>query len=531
MAPSDRALGDLRVLALLSKTARRPGKHFTFQPLQAAKSKWNWRFDIVCDPASTEAAEFINLAAPDGRLFLEPDMHPPVAPWESDEAYVAELNAKIAQAEVISGVPVGRIALAADSRLGRGFVAPVIHVPVMSEAPRSYEKNNEEPFRAVRRLFHWAEELLDSSSPDVIYSYEWALPWLYVTWLAAQRRGIPCIAIRRSKIKSGCFFFSADPLMLNVAASSRAAALQRSGDGPSEVARNWLREFRQEPQVLTHIQSKWNFKMKITWLLWHRNWARSFATNSFNVIARRKLLKELTVRRLLEFNRSALLANRQRRMLRSFSEAELSEMRYIYYPMHKETDLPLSFQAATWFDQRATVRLLASVMPHGYRLLVREHRRNVGLRPTAFYAELLKLPNVVLVDAYDLQFKYLRNASLVVTENGSSGWEGVIMGRKVLTLCRTFYDGVDVAAKLGSRDELARKVLDLVRAPDPDSEDVDRKIGLIIDAEFQTTFAEHDMSGALERLENTLFPLFESTGKSGDTGSASAIEPVSDQPR
>ncbi len=94
-----------------------------------------------------------------------------------------------------------------------------------------------------------------------------------------------------------------------------------------------------------------------------------------------------------------------------------------------------------------------------------------GLRPTAFYAELLKLPNVVLVDAYDSQFKYLRNASLVVTENGSSGWEGVIMGRKVLTLCRTFYDGVDVAAKLGSRDELARKVLDLVRAPDPDSED------------------------------------------------------------
>ena len=244
MVPSDRALADLRVLALLSKTARRPGKHFTFQPIQAAKSKWNWRFDIVCDPASTEAAEFINLAAPDGRLFLEPDMHPPVAPWESDEAYVAELNAKIAQAETVSGVPVGRIALAADSRLGRGFVAPVIDVAVTSESPRSYEKNNEEPFRAVRRLFHWAEQLLDSSSPDVIYSYEWALPWLYVTWFAAQRRGIPCIAIRRSKIQSGCFFFTADPLMLNVAASSKAAALEQSGAGPSEVARNWLREFR-----------------------------------------------------------------------------------------------------------------------------------------------------------------------------------------------------------------------------------------------------------------------------------------------
>ena len=89
----------------------------------------------------------------------------------------------------------------------------------------------------------------------------------------------------------------------------------------------------------------------------------AFARYSFNVVARRKLLKESTVRRLVEFNRRALVANSQRRFLRSFSAAELSEMKYIFYPMH----------AASWFDQRATIRLLASVMPHGCRLLVREH--------------------------------------------------------------------------------------------------------------------------------------------------------------
>ena len=507
MTASDHALDDLRVLALLSKTARRPKKHYIFHPLEAAKCKWNWHLDIVCDSASARAGAFTKLASPDGRHFVEPNMHPPVAPWESDEEYLATLDAKIAEAEIASGVPIGRIALAADSRLGRGFVAPVMNLPVTSEAPRSYEKNNEEPFRAIRRLFHWAEELLDLSSPDVVYSYEWALPWLFATWLAARRRGIPCITIRRSKILIGLCFFTADPSMFNLAAYSRSAALQQSGELPSKRARDWLRDFRDRPQVLTYIEAKWNFKKRVTWSSWHRTWAHSFARNSFNVLARRKLLKELTVRRLLEFNRRALLANRQRHFLRSFSALELSAMKYMFYPMHKETDLPLSYQAASWFDQRATIRLLASVMPHGYRLLVREHRRNVGLRPNSFYSELLKLPNVALVDAYDLQFKYIQNASLIVTENGSSGWEGMIMGRKVLTLSQTFYDGVDVAAKLTNRDDLARTILDLIRAPDPDQAEIDKKLGLIIDAEFQTTFVERDMASALEQLSEALSPL------------------------
>jgi hypothetical protein len=120
---------------------------------------------------------------------------------------------------------------------------------------------------------------------------------------------------------------------------------------------------------------------------------------------------------------------------------------------------------------------------------------------------LLKLPDVALVDAYDSQFKYIQNASLIVTENGSSGWEGMIMGRKVLTLSQTFYDGVDVAAKLTNRDDLARTILDLIRAPNPDQAEIDKKLGLIIDAEFQTTFVERDMASALQQLSDALSPL------------------------
>ncbi len=113
-------------------------------------------------------------------------------------------------------------------------------------------------------------------------------------------------------------------------------------------------------------------------------------------------------------------------------------MKYVYLPLHKDAEFAQTFQATTWHDQRNTVRVLASMLPAGYRLLVREHRMNSGFRPTRGYRELLNLPNVVLLDPHDSQFKYLRYADLVVTENGSSGWEGLVLGRRVLLLSRTF---------------------------------------------------------------------------------------------
>ena len=104
-----------------------------------------------------------------------------------------------------------------------------------------------------------------------------------------------------------------------------------------------------------------------------------------------------------------------------------------------------------------TIRLLASVLPFGYKLLVREHRLNLGRRRTQAYGELAQLPNVVLIDPFDSQFKYLKHASLVVTENGSSGWEGLLLQRRVLLLSdATFYQGCGQGVTVSDPDRLNR---------------------------------------------------------------------------
>ncbi len=191
-----------------------------------------------------------------------------------------------------------------------------------------------------------------------------------------------------------------------------------------------------------------------------------------------------------------------------FDAAELAQTQYVYFPLHKETDLPLNFQAAGWFDQRNTIRLLASVMPSGYRFLVREHRHNYGFRPTRYYRELAQLPNVTFIDAYNSQFKYLQNADLIVTENGSSGWEGLLLGRKVLTLAPTFYDGAGFAKRVEAPVQLGAAIMEALQAPAvTDQAAYDEGLGCMVDAEYETTFDANGREAALRQFANMLLPL------------------------
>jgi hypothetical protein len=114
---------------------------------------------------------------------------------------------------------------------------------------------------------------------------------------------------------------------------------------------------------------------------------------------------------------------------------------------------------------------------------------------------LSTIPNVTLLDPFDSQFKYLRHASLIVTENGSSGWEGLVLGRPVITLASTFYDGAGLGAKIGNPEKLNAAILDALTKPAiADAQAYDHALGCMVDAEFETTFPTNK-SGAPAALD------------------------------
>jgi len=492
-------LRNCHALALLPLSKKDQSRHLV-RVLEAAKQYWNWRVSVICEGLDGNA--FTRLTSGGGQVFPRPHLLK-VMPWEYDEARCASMEQRIGEAEIASGVPMGRVVMASAHNIGRAF-------NLSTRTLRAYPlvrlvlKDNKEPYRIARRLFHFADEVLAATKPDIVFAFDWATPLNFSVWMIANQRGIPCFALRHCKINADRGFLTPDRVMLNRAAIARGQAKRLAAAPVSDAAKKHVQVFRERPSTIRFIAIKWQSRMRRGFVRWHLITARVLVRQFIDRFrGQDQALQEPPLRRILRYYRTLFLTYWQQRYLRSFDEEELGKMKYIYFSLHKEAELAKTFQTTLWHDQRNTIRVLASMLPFGYRLLVREHRMNYGNRPTRSYRELLQLPNVIMLDPFDSQFKYLRHADLIVTENSSSGWEGLLMKRRVLMLAEAFYDGAGLAAKVRDPDLINRAILEcLSKPPVIDEEAHDHALGCMVDGELETTFPmnEEGMPEALNQL-------------------------------
>lgn len=461
-------------------------RSFFIPLLEAAKQLWNWQIDVFCDDG--DGSEYRELVGNAGKIFVMPDMEQPFA-WESDPQAVLETEERIRTAEIAARTPISRIPLASERNIGAAYVAPNWNVTATPLVQRIL-RDNTEASRIARRYFRYADDVLAESAPDLVLTYEWGKPFRFATWLAAARRGIPCVAVRRSKILSERSFCTTQPLLFNSLALEKARERGSANAAVSDTAKAYIAKFREQPEMVHYIQNRWQIIGRKQQAFWYFRLLKNALLDAARTVLGRLGKRRSAVWRLVEHNRQLILAQRQERFFKRFDESELAKMEYVFFPMHKETDISQTFQAAFWHEQRNTIQVLASLLPGGYRLLVREHRLNRGLRPTRYYRELSQLPNVVLIDPLDSQYKYLNNADLVVTENGSSGWEALLLNRRVITLAQTFYDGTGLSTKVTDANGLGAAIIEaLARPAVADQAAHDRALGCMLDAERETTFA------------------------------------------
>ena len=114
---------------------------------------------------------------------------------------------------------------------------------------------------------------------------------------------------------------------------------------------------------MKYIREKWDLQGKRTWWSWHTDWARKAVKQTVATATGRGSRGNQILGQLVEHNRRFIRGNRDQKFFASFDDATLASMKYVYFPMHKETDLPLVFQAPRWHDQANTLRILAGALP------------------------------------------------------------------------------------------------------------------------------------------------------------------------
>ncbi len=493
-------LQGLNVL-VLPKNSRGP---YFRSLLQSARQRYDWQMRVVCEPGAI--AGWTPVMGWCGNCVEIPDFLAGQS-WESDAAAVADIDAFIAACERRSNISAGRIVLAGERDLGRGFSRPIYYW-FYNDIAKAVLADNRRPFVIVRRMFAFARATLQTARPDLVLAGEWANALHFVFYLVAQEMGIPCVVNRFSKIWSGRAYWSTDPLMYNDAARRDAAERRRRNAPISNRALERLRTFRAGPATLGYVKKNWDDAERQNWLAEQIQIARPFVVNIRHGLTGRRGQKPKPAWQLgLDFYRRRLLKWRQAKFFQRFDDTALKDKLYLLIALHKDPEQALNHQAAFWSNQLNTVALLCAALPAGYSLLVREHRLNAGRRPSAYYREMSRFPGVALIDAFDDQYKYIANADLVVTDNGSVGWEGLLLNRRVITLAANFFEGASLATRVRDPERLAEIVVDMLEAPAvKDPAEHDCNLGWLMDAEWGSTMplAEEDYSETFAHLERQL---------------------------
>lgn len=133
---------------------------------------------------------------------------------------------------------------------------------------------------------------------------------------------------------------------------------------------------------------------------------------------------------------------------------------YVFYPLHYEPEIALLLVAPFFTDQINLIKQIARSLPVGFTLAVKEHPQMVDYRLRSYYQELKKIPNVKLISPEVVSFDLLKKAKLVTTITGTVGWEGVQLGRPVITFGHVFYNTLSGVKNCRTPEELPYLVKD-----------------------------------------------------------------------
>ena len=484
--------------------------------IQRLREDEGWRFSIVADEQGRKFYSRFLISEDD---YLGPPDFSRPTPVDSETEQQKKIEKLIEECERITGIPASRVLLTGERDIGRTFGKG--HYYYQGSALAAAACRSPQASQIIlRRIFHFADSALDDLKPDLILAGHNAHFTHLVICMCAAVRGIPVVFNRMSKIASGRAYWTANVDLFNERSRSLFKEMRAEGKQPSEQAIARLKECVEAPKTVQHVAQRWQSAGATSIFKAHTRFALLAASRLNRFLHGRKGLPVPVLPRLYNYYRMGLLKVLQRKFFSSIQAEELKSRKYVYLALHKEPELAINLQAPGWRNQKNLIAMLSAALPFGYELLVREHRFNLGRRGSDYYRVISNYPNVVMVDALDDQFKYVQNADLVVTENGSTGWEGLLFGKPVLCLAESFYSHGGLGQRVSDPSDIGQTMIEMLLEQRPDTPERNRILGLMLDAEFRTTAHDEtkNYSQSIDLLKDLLADTSVTENKNLTTG-------------
>jgi len=120
---------------------------------------------------------------------------------------------------------------------------------------------------------------------------------------------------------------------------------------------------------------------------------------------------------------------------------------YLIFNIHYQPEATTSPQGDIFVDQSLCVNMLLKFLPVNYYIYVKEHpsqfhahREGHTARTKDFYDDLNKNPRVRFMPVNYNPFRLMKQSKGVVTIRGTSGWEGMALGKPVIMFGSMWYE-------------------------------------------------------------------------------------------
>jgi hypothetical protein len=235
---------------------------------------------------------------------------------------------------------------------------------------------------------------------------------------------------------------------------ARNEALHEQGSSAWKLALKFLRDVRLRPE--RYFGSQGYLRRGFPTYLKQRN--RTIEDSRFGIV---------------HYSLNRLTSNRYKKRLQAYYQArsqapDLSEP-YVYLPLHYQPEMTTSPNGGVFVDQFLCVETLVRNIPPEWKIYVKEHLTQFNAfgeghtgRSSQFYDDLLRFPNVRLVQMECDSFTLIEHALAVATVSGTVGWEAMARRKPVLVFGLAWYESYPGALKVNS-DGAASQITPFIR--------------------------------------------------------------------
>lgn len=304
--------------------------------------------------------------------------------------------------------------------------------------------SHDEIVRIFQATVAGAERLLDEIEPDVAVASN--APTTFGEYLLHEilkKRGVPRLILRPTKVRNNCAFTD-DYLGNSFVEKDYKAFLESPGPGSNpyyDDARDYIGKFRSKGRMI--YEGDVGFTLKTSGLN-PVDFARAIAVDIRDFGRKRDLHRPKSsvvnlyydrVLRLIRFKRQSRLFHDK-----YIQPGDLGKHDFVFYPLHAEPEIATTLFSEQTGNQIELARTIALQLPARYKLLVKEHPRCIGRRPTGYYRKLMAIPNVELAHPLIRPIRIMREAALMISIVGFAGLEAVFNRRPLITLGSISYN-------------------------------------------------------------------------------------------